>query len=243
MKKLVILLILSFFIIIFLFTGKFSSLAENKNKVKFKIYTNYKYGLSFQYPKNFVIQPKNDCLRVLSKNSKKENCLLSLELYPSNVNKKYIPSANFWLIRDLTSINIYGQVATIFYDKQLKSWVELTSIDKKILPIFSFTHQGKPIIKAQNGGSHGWANFYIIPNYKKNIVAIFSFVEGYRLRCDLIENKKEKRDCEDYLNSIIQKFGEKEETKQADYAEGWLPEAFFKNIYFEADFIVKSLSF
>ncbi|GBD34466.1 hypothetical protein HRbin35_00188 [bacterium HR35] len=216
---------------------------EIKNKTTLKTFNDDKYKVSFQYPEKFVIIPENDCSRVLLENSKEENCLLSLSIYPLNVNKKYIPPASFWLIKDLTSVNIYGQTVSVFYDKQSKSWVEVSSIDKKKLSIYSFTYQGKPILKAQNGGSHGWADFYIIPDYKKNIVAIFSFIQEYRLRCDLIEDENEKRECLNYLNSIIQQFGEKEKSKQSYYAEGWLPQEFFKNIYSEAESIVKSLSF
>ncbi|GIW63374.1 MAG: hypothetical protein KatS3mg091_176 [Patescibacteria group bacterium] len=110
------------------------------------------------------------------------------------------------------------------------------------MSVYSQTISGNSIIKAENEGSSAAYNYYIIPDYEKNQVAIFSFPVAFRLRCDFIEDDTKKSECEAYLNSIVQDFGKDEDSKMA-YSEGWIQEEYFTKIYSEAELIVKSLSF
>ncbi len=213
-----------------------------QNKSEFKTYTNNSYNLSFQYPKNLSVVPEEACGWVLKDVSKEDNCLISLKLVPSGVNMNYVPAVKFWLVRDLSSVEFGGQAKGIFYDKQINNWVENFGTFKRQLPISSRTISGKPVIKAQTNDSYMVSNFYIIPDYEKNMVGIFSVPQSWRVRCGLMETKSEKTECESYVNSIIRQFGGKGEKMTG--GQGWLPEKYFKSIYSGVESTtVKSLKF
>lgn len=210
---------------------------------KFKSYTDSRYNLSFQYPNNFIIVPEERCGEVLSDQQKEYNCLTALKVFPEGVNLNYIPPARFWLIKGVDSVGIGDQISQIVYDRDLNSWIDYVGDRNERLSIYTYTTDGKSIIKAENGGSHSSSVYYIISDYDKDLVAIFSFPQAFRVRCDVVENPKERADCESYLNSIIETYGKKDEDMQAVYQEGWIPEEYFQKLYFEAENIVKTLVF
>lgn len=79
-----------------------------QDKEIFKTYKDNRYNLIFQYPKNFNVVPEEKCGWILIDDREENKCLASFKFFPLAINPKYTPTANFWLIKDLTSVNIGG---------------------------------------------------------------------------------------------------------------------------------------
>jgi len=140
-------------------------------------------------------------------------------------------------LKGINSINISGQISGINFDAQKKAWV-LDSPDStpQVLSVWGQTKSGQEIIKAANGGSHGSFDYYIIPNYENDEVAIFSIPGSYRLRCDNFVNDRSKEtDCNNFYKSVIDQYNDGEVN-----ADNWLPKNYLDSIYAEAENIVKS---
>jgi len=217
-------------------TNKVPSVAtpvnEKNDNSNLKTYNNAQYQLAFDYPQNYIISTNPNCSNL--KNNQK-GCLLSLNLNPTNID--FPPKAYFWLLQGVTTVNIPGQVSIINFDSQKKAWVLNNSVPPaEVLPVWNYTKSGKEIIKSSNGGSYGSSYYYIIPNYNKDEVAVFSVPESYRLRCDNFLNDKPKEtDCNNFYKSVIDQYNKGKETVDA-----WLPKNYLISIYSEAENIVKS---
>jgi hypothetical protein len=204
----------------------------NKQDGNLKTYKNARYGLSFEYPKNYVITTNSNCSSLTNNQA---GCLLSLTLDPTN--SDYPPKAYFWLLQGINSVNILGQVSNINFNLRKKAWVlNNTTSSAEVISIWDHTKSGQEIIKFSNEGSHGSSYYYLIPNYKNDKVAIFSVPQSYRLRCDnFIDNKSKETDCNNFYKSVINQYNRGELTPDT-----WLPENYLNYIYSEAENIVKS---
>lgn len=213
-----------------------SSIITQGNAVlELETYKNSQYGIEFDYPQNYTVStgsPGSDCSLVTSNQS---GCLVFLTLNPTG--SDYPPKASFWFLKGINSINISGQISSINFDAQKKAWV-LDSPDStpQVLSVWGQTKSGQEIIKAANGGSHGSFDYYIIPNYENDEVAIFSIPSSYRLRCDNFVNDRSKEtDCNNFYKSVIDQYNNGEVN-----VDSWLPKNYLDSLYAEAEDIVKS---
>lgn len=195
-------------------------------------YKNTQYSFVFNYPKNYVILTKPDCNELIGNQSA---CLTALSINASN--SDYPPTAHFWLLKGINSVRISGQVSSINFDSQKNAWVLNEGISPaQTLSAWDHTKSGQEIIKTSNGGSHGSSNYFLIPNYKYDEIAIFSIPQSFRLRCDNFTSGDYKEiDCNNFYKSIIDKYNE---GKTA--VDTWLPDNYFNSIYSEAENMVKS---
>jgi len=204
---------------------------ENKETPNLRTYKNAQYGLEFDYPQSYTISTNPDCGSLINNQA---GCLLSLTINPTN--NDYTPKAYFWLLKGINSVNIPGQVSSIRFDSQKKTWVlEQASPTAEVLSVWDHTKSGQEIIKSSNGGSHGSSFFYIIPEYDNDEVVIFSVPQSYRLRCDnFINDQSKEADCNNFYKSVIDQYNRGEIT-----VDTWLPENYLSSIYSEAESMIK----
>jgi len=210
-----------------------SPTADESSRVSnWKTYENVQYGLRFEYPQNYIVSTNPDCIGLTNNQS---GCLLSLGINPSI--SEYSPKANFLFLKGISSVNIPGQVSSISYDSQKKTWILNQAVPpEEVLSVWDHTESGQEIIKSSNGGSHGSSYYYIIPNYKDDEVAIFAIPQSFRLRCDnFFTDKTRETDCNNFYKSIIDKYNRGETT-----ADTWLPDNYLNFIYSEAEDMIKS---
>lgn len=195
-------------------------------------YKNTQYSFVFNYPKNYVILTKPDCSELIGNQSA---CLMALSINASN--SDYPSTAHFWLLKGINSVRISGQVSSINFDPQKNVWVLNEGISPaQTLPAWDNTKSGQEIIKTSNGGSHGSSNYFLIPNFKYDEIAIFSIPQSFRLRCDNFTSDKSKEvDCNNFYKSIIDKYNEGKTT-----VDTWLPDNYLSSIYSEAETMIKS---
>jgi len=205
---------------------------ENK-KEGFKTYSD-EQRVRFDYPSNYTITIDNKNCNDLT--TKKDGCLLSLILSP--LETEYIPKAYFYLLEGIRFVSINGQVSSVEFDLQKKAWIEVNQDQTETLAVWNYTSEGKEIFKVSVGGSHGSAFYYLIPDYENDKIAIFSFPQDYRLRCDSLDDKAKKAECNNFYQSIIDQYNNGQEI-----LDTWLPDNFLKSVYKDAEDIVKSLSF
>jgi len=205
---------------------------ENK-KEGFKTYGD-EQGVRFDYPSNYTITIDNKNCNDLT--TKKDRCLLSLILSP--LETEYIPKAYFYLLEGIRFVSINGQVSSVEFDLQKKAWIEVNQDQTETLAVWNYTSEGKEIFKVSVGGSHGSAFYYLIPDYENDKIAIFSFPQAYRLRCDSLDDKAKEAECNNFYRSVIDQYNNGQEI-----LDTWLPDNFLKSVYKDAEDIVKSLSF
>lgn len=205
---------------------------KNNKTLNLKTYKNVQYGLEFDYPQSYTVSINPDCSSLINGQA---SCLLSLTINPTNNN--YTPKAYLWLLKGINSVNIPGQVSSIRFNSQKKTWVLEQAIPPaEVLSIWDHTKLGQEIIKSSNGGSHGSSFYYIIPEYENDEVAIFSIPQSYRLRCDNFVNDKSKEaDCNNFYKSTIDQYNKGEAT-----VDTWLPENYLSSTYSEAESMIKS---
>lgn len=208
---------------------------QDKNSVdtsNWKTYSNTQYGLAFDYPQNYVVSISSDCGFIVKDQTA---CLLSLSMNPTA--SEFPPKAQFWFLKGVNSVNILGQTNGIYFDMQKKAWVLKSHFSpEETIPVWGYTKSGQEIIRAQIGGSHTSNYYYLIPNYKKDEVAIFEIPKSYRLRCDLIMNNATKQtQCNNFYKLIIDEYN-----GGKSIPDMWLPEKYLSSIYSEAENIVKS---
>ena len=210
---------------------------KNNKTLNLKTYKNVQYGLEFDYPQSYTVSINPDCSSLISSSliNGQASCLLSLTINPTNNN--YTPKAYLWLLKGINSVNIPGQVSSIRFNSQKKTWVLEQAIPPaEVLSIWDHTKLGQEIIKSSNGGSHGSSFYYIIPEYENDEVAIFSIPQSYRLRCDNFVNDKSKEaDCNNFYKSTIDQYNKGEAT-----VDTWLPENYLSSTYSEAESMIKS---
>jgi len=210
---------------------------KNNKTLNLKTYKNVQYGLEFDYPQSYTVSINPDCSSLISSSliNGQASCLLSLTINPTNNN--YTPKAYLWLLKGINSVNIPGQVSSIRFNSQKKTWVlEQPIPPAEVLSIWDHTKLGQEIIKSSNGGSHGSSFYYIIPEYENDEVAIFSIPQSYRLRCDNFVNDKSKEaDCNNFYKSTIDQYNKGEAT-----VDTWLPENYLSSTYSEAESMIKS---
>jgi len=210
---------------------------KNNKTLNLKTYKNVQYGLEFDYPQSYTVSINPDCSSLISSSliNGQASCLLSLTINPTNNN--YTPKAYLWLLKGINSVNIPGQVSSIRFNSQKKTWVlEHAMPPAEVLSIWDHTKLGQEIIKSSNGGSHGSSFYYIIPEYENDEVAIFSIPQSYRLRCDNFVNDKSKEaDCNNFYKSTIDQYNKGEAT-----VDTWLPENYLSSTYSEAESMIKS---
>ena len=206
---------------------------ENK-KEGFKAYSDAQQGVRFDYPSNYTITNNNKDCGFLT--TKKEGCLLSLILNP--LETEYIPKASFYLLDGIGFVSINGQISSVKFNLQKKAWVEVNQDQTETLAVWNYTSEGKEIFKVSVGGSHGSAFYYLIPDYENDKIAIFSFPESYRLRCDFLDDRTKEAECNNFYQSVIDQYNNGQEI-----TDTWLPDNFLKSVYKDAEDIVKSLSF
>jgi len=213
---------------------QFSSAETIENKKEgFKTYGD-EQGVRFDYPSNYTITIDNKNCNDLT--TKKDGCLLSLKLSP--LETEYIPKAYFCLLEGIRFVSINGQVSSVEFDLQKKAWIEVNQDQTETLAVWNYTSEGKEIFKVSVGGSHGSAFYYLIPDYENDKIAIFSFPQAYRLRCDSLDDKAKKTECNNFYQSVIDQYNNGQEI-----LDTWLPDNFLKSVYKDAEDIVKSLSF
>jgi len=205
---------------------------ENK-KEGFKTYSD-EQRVRFDYPSNYTITIDNKNCNDLT--TKKDRCLLSLILSP--LETEYIPKAYFYLLEGIRFVSINGQVSSVEFDLQKKAWIEVNQDQTETLAVWNYTSEGKEIFKVSVGGSHGSAFYYLIPDYENDKIAIFSFPQAYRLRCDSLDDKAKEAECNNFYRSVIDQYNNGQEI-----LDTWLPDNFLKSVYKDAEDIVKSLSF
>lgn len=197
-----------------------------------KTYKNVQYSITFDYPGRYVISTNPDCSSLINNQA---HCLLSLTLDPTN--SDYSPKAYFGFLKGIDLVDIPGQVSDIRFDPEKKKWVlDDPAPLPEFLSVWDHTRSGQEIIKSSNGGSHGSSYYYIIPDYQKDEVAIFSVPQSYRLRCDnYINDKPKETDCNNFYTSIINQYNKRQPT-----SDTWLPENYLSSVYSDAENIVKS---
>ncbi len=198
------------------------------------IYRNNQYSLVFAYPSNYKISIVNNCYGLVKN---QDDCLISLSLDP-NISK-YLPKAYFFLVKNINTVNLSGQVRNVRYDAKEKSWIyqETNSPDKE-LSFWDYTRSGQKIIKVLIGGSHGSSYSYIIPDYKNDRVAVFMFPQSFRLRCDDFDkNKSQQVDCNNFYKTVINRYN-----GGKLIVDSWLPENYIQMVFADAEKIVKSFT-
>ena len=218
-----------------------TTIIEENRVSNLKTYKNIQYGIEFDYPQNYIISVNptisddQNYANCIGLTNNKSGCLLSLTIEP--INNDYAPKGFFLLLKGINSVIIPGQVSSIKFDLEKKAWVVNNPVPTpEVLSVWGYTKTGQEIIKSSNGGSHGSSNYYIIPNYEKDEVAIFSIPKSYRLRCDNFQNDKPKEAaCNNFYKSVIDQYNKGQIT-----TDTWLPENYLNSIYSEAENMVKS---
>lgn len=213
-------------------TTPLPSANEGDRTESLKTYKNTQYGVVFNYPQNYTITPNSDCSELIGNQSE---CLMALGINASN--SDYPSTAYFWLLKGINSVRISGQVSSISFDPQKDAWVLNEGVSPtQTLPAWDLTKSDQEIVQTSNGGSHGSSNYYLIPNYKNDEVAIFAIPQSFRLRCDNFTSDKSKEsNCNNFYKSIIDKYNEGKTT-----VDTWLPDNYFSSIYSEAKTMIKS---
>ncbi len=198
-----------------------------------KKYENEEYGFQFSHPQSYMFAANPSCGNLTDGSGIQPSCLVSLDLAVSK--NDFDPAASFYLLKGINYLEIPGQISTISFDPQRDVWTLWDDSREQILSVWDKTKSGQDIVKVSNGGSHASFYYYLIPDYVKDTVAVFQIPQGYRLRCDLIEDQSRQAQCGDFYKSAIDEFKEEIDT--------WLPGDYLKALYADAEAVVKSFSF
>lgn len=222
------LIVVSIMLISVIFLSKQQPINKSNEPNVWKTYKNVEYGIAFEYPATYQIVDTNDF---------DTSCLIKLGFKASE--SKYAPTASFCLSRDINSVRIVGQTMETHFDAQRKSWIFKECggddcLSEQALSIWGYTKANQEIVKTSTAGSQASSAYYLIPDYKRDMAAIFRVPTAFRVRCDLENNHDEQEDCYNFFGSV---------THKNNIADDWLTEAYIKDSYRDYETIVKSFNF
>ncbi len=187
---------------------------QNSTKSYIKKYDNG--VISFWYPSRYILQ-ENEC--------EAEGCISNLSLQ-TDTSEYFSGKINVNVWKDASYLKIVGQVSVLTYSEG--KFVKQTSSEHGIvtaeLEQLESSQEGLNIYRGENGGSMALYEYYIIEDKETSRIAVISFPREYRIQCS--EPK-----CEDWLKEI----------KAED--EGWLPDQYLDELFFEKEGIVESVRF
>ncbi len=199
-------------------------------------YINDRYQIKFKYPDNYAISQNSNCTGVTNN---PDACLLTLILDP-NISQ-FVPKAHFYLVQGIDKVLISGQIFIIKFDTKQKSWIVTSGTQpQKVLPVWGRTLLGQEIIMAENGGSQIYNNYYIIPDYEENEVAVFAFPKNFKVYCTqaMYPNHLElsRARCKQFIKQIVDQYDLGDDGDDIL----WLPDEYIQSVYAQADKIIKN---
>jgi hypothetical protein len=200
------------------------------------IYMDNQLNYTFNYPSAYTLTGITDVSSDRSVTDTAASVLQIQKITPKN-SDAYTPTARFYFIKGINTVNLTGQVEDIKFNPQKNAWVDENPDGETILPVWAYTKNGSEIIKGTNGGSEGSSYYYVIPDYQHDTAAIFLIPQSYRIRCDSLSGSVQTA-CTNFYTSVIKKYNNGQ-----TIMDTWLPETYIQSLYTGAESMISGFEF
>lgn len=169
-----------------------------------------------------LIPNEYDFIESEYKEPNKENngCIFLFQIYPqkySEIEKQYLNNAALIYCEDIKTAILEDQIEEVAYNQTDQKWIygkEGKTLEEK-------QYGDNLVAITKLGGSHALFKYYIVKMNDKGELIILSTPISNRIRCDTLEKKLEKDNCENFMTTM----------GMPNDSGDWVPERVYEEYY------------